>query len=63
MFEWYVPTATERFSREVRTANLSHDAADYIERALSASLSLGSCEEQLDSEYAGVLCELQHPCL
>jgi hypothetical protein len=53
VYEGYVPTASERFTGEVRTLTLSLDAADYLERALWSAISLGSCEEQLDSEFAG----------
>jgi hypothetical protein len=56
-YEGYVPTVSQSFSGEVRTLTLSPDAADYMERALSSAISLGSCEEQceeeLNSEYAG----------
>ena len=57
VYEGYVPTVSQSFSGEVRTLILSPDAADYMERALSCAISLGSCEvqceEELDSEYAG----------
>ena len=49
----YVPTASERFTGEVRTLTLSPEAADYIERVLWCAISLGSCELEMDSEYAG----------
>lgn len=51
--EGYVSAMSERFSGEVRTLTLSPDAADYIERALWCAISLGSCEMEMDSEYAG----------
>ena len=51
--EGYVPASQERFTGEVRTLNLSPDAADYIKRALWCAISLGSCEVEMDSEYAG----------
>ena len=51
--EGYAPGSPERFTGEVRTLNLSLDAADYIERALWCAISLGSCEMEIDSEYAG----------
>ena len=37
-YEGYVPTASERFSGEVRTLNLSPDIADIMERALWCSV-------------------------
>ena len=49
----YTPASTEAFSGEVQRLNLSPDAADYIERALSCAISLGSCEVEMDSEYSG----------
>jgi hypothetical protein len=53
-YEGYVPTSPERFSGEVRTLTLSSDGADYIERALWCAIKcLGSCEAEMDSEYAG----------
>lgn len=51
--EGYEPVETDRLSGEVRTLNLSPDAADYTERALWCAISLGSCEMEMDSEYAG----------
>jgi hypothetical protein len=51
--EGYVPATSEQFSGEVRTLSLSQDAADFIERALWCAISLGSCEMEMDSEYAG----------
>jgi hypothetical protein len=61
--EGYVPASQERFTAEVRTLDLSPDAADYIERALWCAISLGSCEMEMDSEYAGVFSrDLQDLC-
>jgi hypothetical protein len=51
--EGFVPTSPERLIGEVRTLDLSPDAADYIARALWCAISLGSCEMEMDSEYAG----------
>ncbi|MGD0953269.1 MAG: hypothetical protein ABR985_12905 [Methanotrichaceae archaeon] len=53
VYDGYVPTASERFTGDVRTIDLSPDTADYIERALWCAISLGSCEVEMDSEYAG----------
>ena len=53
VYDGYVATASERFAGEVRTLTLSPEAADYIERALWCAISLGSCEVEMDSEYAG----------
>jgi len=53
--EGYAPASPDRFSGEVRTLNLSPDAADYMERALWCAISLGSCEMEMDSEYTGGL--------
>lgn len=63
-YEGHVPMAEESLSGEVRTLNLSIDAADYVERALWCAISLGSCEmEQLDSEYAECfIIDLQRLC-
>jgi len=55
VFEGYVPTATEHFSGEVRNVNLRVTRPITWNVRFSVSLySLGSCEEQLDSKYAGV---------
>ena len=51
--EAYAPPSPERFSGEVRTLDLSPDTADYMERALWCAISLGSCEVEMESEYAG----------
>jgi hypothetical protein len=51
--EGYAPASPEEFIGEVRTLDLSPDTADYIERALWCAISLGSCEMEMDSEYAG----------
>ena len=51
--EGYVPATSEQFPGEAETLTLSPDAADYIERALWCAISLGSCEMEMDSEYAG----------
>lgn len=52
-FPSYVPIDRELLSKEARTLSLSSDQADYLLRALWCAISLGSCAEQLDSEYAG----------
>jgi hypothetical protein len=62
-YEGFVSRAPKQFSGEVRTLNLSTDAADYIERALCYAINLGSIEEQLESEYSGgFMREVQRLC-
>jgi hypothetical protein len=51
--EGYVPVSPERLIGDIRTLNLSPDGADYMEHALWCGISLGSCDMEMDSEYAG----------